>query len=61
MELRNCVYRGSYNAVLKEMAAEPDFRSLLNLTKPEKRMKDVELVLRFAAFYHSTYLSTRPQ
>jgi len=30
---------------------------LLGLTKPEKRMKDIEFVLRFAAFYHATYLN----
>jgi hypothetical protein len=30
---------------------------LLGLKCPEKRMKDVELVLRFTAFYHSTYLN----
>lgn len=27
---------------------------------PEKRMKDVEYVLRFAAFLHATYLKYRP-
>lgn len=57
MELRNCVYRGSYNGLLKELAAEPDFRSLLGLLAPDRRMRDVELVLRFASFYHETYLA----
>jgi hypothetical protein len=33
---------------------------LLGLEKPEKRMRDVELVLRFAAFYHFTYLKYAP-
>jgi hypothetical protein len=56
MELRNCVFRGPYNALLKELAAEPDFRALLGLTAADKRMRDVEFVLRFAAFYHATYL-----
>jgi hypothetical protein len=56
MELRNCVYRGSYNALLKELAADPEFQALLKTTRPDKRMRDVELVLRFASFYHSTYL-----
>jgi hypothetical protein len=56
MELRNCIYRGPYNALLKELAAEPDFRGLLGLKSGEKRMRDVELVLRFASFFHSTYL-----
>jgi hypothetical protein len=56
MELRNCVYRGSYNALLRELAGEPDFRALLGLSHADKRMRDVELVLRFASFYHATYL-----
>lgn len=55
-ELRNCVYRGKYNSLLKELATDSDFRYLLGLTCEEKRMKDVELVLRFASFYHATYL-----
>jgi hypothetical protein len=59
-ELRNCIYRGPYNNLLKELAQDRDFVYLLGLKKPEKRMKDIELVLRFAAFYHSTYLNYKP-
>ena len=33
---------------------------LIGLKGPDKRMKDVELVLRFAAFYHATYLNYKP-
>src|ERR1035437_5510171 len=60
MELRNCVYRGPYIALLKELAAEPDFRALLGLAGPDKRMRDIELVLRFASFFHATYLQYAP-
>jgi hypothetical protein len=60
MELRNCVHRGSYNTFLKELAAEPDFLELLGLAGPDKRMRDVELVLRFASFFHATYLQYDP-
>lgn len=56
MELRNCVYRGRYNTLLKELAGDSEFRALLGITQADKRMRDVELVLRFAAFYHATYL-----
>ena len=56
-ELRNCIYRGPYNELLKKLSENNDFKYLCNLTKPDKRMRDVELVLRFAAFYHSTYLN----
>jgi hypothetical protein len=59
-ELRNCIYRGSYNELLKELSEESDFKYLLGIKNIEKRMKDVELVLRFAAFYHFTYLQYKP-
>lgn len=56
-ELRNCLYRGAFNVALKEMAAEPDFMYICGLKAPDKRMKDKELVLRFCAFHHKTYLN----
>ena len=56
-ELRNCIYRGEFNKLLKELSLDPDFTYLLGLKKPDKRMKDIELVLRFAAFHHATYLN----
>jgi len=59
-ELRNCVYRGHYNDLLKELARDKDFMYLLGLKQPDKRMDDIELVLRFAAFYHATYLKYKP-
>lgn len=59
-ELRNCIYRGPYNTLLRELACDGDFMYLIGLKKPDDRMKDVELVLRFAAFYHSTYLNYKP-
>ena len=59
-ELRNCIYRGEFNTLLKELSEDSDFTSLLGLKKPDKRMKDIELALRFAAFYHATYLNYKP-
>jgi hypothetical protein len=56
-ELRNCLYRGGFNVALKEMAADPDFMHICGIKSPDKRMKDVELVLRFCAFHHKTYLN----
>ena len=44
------------NDLLKEMSEYEDFKYLIGKTTPDKRMKDVEMVLRFSAFYHSTYL-----
>lgn len=59
-ELRNCVYRGPYNRLLKELAADSDFQGLVGLKVAEKRLRDVELVLRFSAFFHATYLKYQP-
>lgn len=59
-ELRNCIYRGPFNRLLRELSVDPDFTFILGLKGPDKRMKDIELVLRFAAFYHATYLNYKP-
>lgn len=56
-ELRNCVYRGKFNTVIKELAQDKDFRYLLGIANADKRMKDREFVLRFASFHFNTYLN----
>ena len=56
-EMRNCIYRGKYNDFLKELAKDSKFRKIMGMTdSPHKRMKDVEYVLRFAAFYFQTHI-----
>lgn len=59
-ELRNCVYRGKYNNLIRNLASDRDFLFLLGLEKPHYRMQDRELTLRFFAFYHKTYLHYAP-
>ncbi len=59
-ELRNCIYRGPYNDLVHELAASIDFKALLGMDVPDKRRKDVELVLRFCAFQNATYLRYKP-
>jgi hypothetical protein len=56
-ELRNCIYRGVYLEQLKKLSNDKDFKYIMGLKTADKRMKDVEYVLRFAAFYHQTYLN----
>lgn len=58
-ELRNCIYRGSYNALLHELSDDADFRFILGWKEPNKRMRDVELALRFFAFLRATHLNYR--
>lgn len=59
-ELRNCIYRGSYNNLLHSLSSDPDYMANMGFQGPEKRMRDVEYVLRFAAFHHASYLNYRP-
>ena len=55
MEIRNCVYRGKLNNLIKDLAQNQDFKACVNQTNLEKRMKDRRLVLGFLAFYERTY------
>lgn len=59
-ELRNCIYRGKYNELLRELAEDKDFQFLLGLKGPHYRMYDRELILRFFTFYRSTHLNYNP-
>jgi hypothetical protein len=56
-ELRNCIYRGKFNALIRELAENKEYLELLNIKGSDKRMKDVELVLRFCAFYHNSHIN----
>jgi hypothetical protein len=49
-ELRNCVHRGSFNDLLKNLVENKDFQRLQGLRGVHNRMVDVERVLRFFAF-----------
>ncbi|MFJ1123226.1 HNH endonuclease family protein [Bacillus thuringiensis] len=50
-ELRNCIYRGYYNEFIKNLANYSLLKQLMFAGKKQKRMEDIELVLRFLAFY----------
>lgn len=55
-ELRNCIYRGLYNDFINKMAQNKRLFALLGIERPDPRMRDVEFVLRFFAFFNQTYL-----
>ena len=59
MEIRNCLYRGKLNDLIKELAQLTEFKSCVNQKNIHKRMKDRTLILRFLAFYQMTYLNAR--
>ena len=56
MEIRNCIYRGSLNSLIKELSRSDSFNKAVNQKNFGKRMQDRALILRFLAFYERTHL-----
>ncbi len=54
-EIRNNTLRGRFNDLLKELAADETFRSLINLRlkSDQNNMAHEELILRFFAYHYS--------
>jgi hypothetical protein len=50
-EIRNAIYSGGLNTLLKDLERDASFRKCLGSTKPRKRMVDRELVLRFLGLH----------
>jgi hypothetical protein len=59
MEIRNCMFRGQLNDLIKELAKNADFVAAINQKNMATRMQDRALVLRFLAFYSLTYLKAK--
>ena len=59
MEIRNCLYRGQLNDLIKELAQIEEFKRCVNQKNIHRRMKDRALILRFLAFYQMTYTKAR--
>jgi hypothetical protein len=58
-ELRNCLYRGKFNEMLKKLSENLHFLALLNLKEPHVRMNDCELILRYFAISRNWDLEDR--
>jgi hypothetical protein len=50
-ELRNSISRGNLIDLLGRLADDPKWLKILNRRRPDKRMRDEELILRFFAFH----------
>jgi len=59
-EIRNCLYRGPYNDLIRELSEDPRFLRCIGMKKPHKRMKEREYVLRFFAFAHRIHKYRKP-
>ncbi len=56
-ELRNCIYRGPLNDLIKDLSVCESFTRVLALQDRPQRMVDCEMVLRFFAFNERTHLN----
>jgi len=54
-EIRNCVYRGSFNELQHELNLLPEWRRIVGRAVPDSRQRDVELILRFFALLDTSH------
>jgi len=59
-EIRNCVYAGTFNELLKSLNQLKDWRQVFGMTAVNRRMRDVELILRFFALYDDLKAYQKP-
>ncbi|EJL6467441.1 DUF262 domain-containing protein [Vibrio cholerae] len=59
-EIRNCVYHGTFNNLLCRLNQYMNWRKIFGNDAPHKRQKDVELILRFFAFFECGDSYSRP-
>ena len=58
-ELRNCVYRGKYNNLLRDLVSNQHMLKVMDADSPHYRMLDRQLLLRFFAMWRNTHLRFR--
>ncbi|MGF1523991.1 MAG: DUF262 domain-containing protein [Leptolyngbyaceae cyanobacterium] len=54
-EVRNCVYRGNYNELLRSLSENEFLLRILQSKEPHTRMADRQLILRFFAMWRNTH------
>ena len=59
-EIRNCIYEGEFNDLLISLNTETPWRNIVGTTVPDKRMRDVEAILRFLALFHDSGKYDKP-
>lgn len=50
-KVRNCIYDGSFNALLHELNLNSNWRAIVGKADVDKRFRDIELILRFLALW----------
>jgi len=61
MELRNCIYRGPYNDLLRELTLNKHLLAIRGAKTPDDNMKDRQYILRFFAMCRKSHLRYKNQ
>ena len=59
-EVRNCVYHGPFNDLMVKLNQNPTWRSIFGTDKPDARMRDIELIVRFLALWEESDSYAKP-
>ncbi len=59
-EVRNCIYSGPFNNLLLELNKAKKWRRIVGTLHVDKRMRDVELILRFLALTQARSQYSKP-
>lgn len=60
MEVRMCVAEGEFTKMLKELNSVPIWREIIGMPKEDKRIRDIELLLRAFAFIEDSRNYRKP-
>ncbi|MBF0539241.1 MAG: DUF262 domain-containing protein [Nitrospirae bacterium] len=56
-EIRHCLFQGKSTKLLRELASSNEFKTATDNSIPNKRMDDMDFILRYFAFYLTRYKS----
>ena len=59
-EIRHCLYRGEFTTLIDDLNNRTSWRLILGTDRPDPRMRDVELVVRFLALSMIAEQYTKP-
>ena len=59
-EIRNSSYHGPFNDMLVETNREPIWRDIFGTMEPDRRMRDIELIVRFLALHEKSDSYAKP-
>ncbi|MFC1987427.1 DUF262 domain-containing protein, partial [Chloroflexota bacterium] len=59
-EVRNCTYHGPFNDLVVELNKNDNWRNIFGTPEPDKRMRDLEIMVRFLALFEESNSYSKP-